>query len=269
MNLLWVEMRRALHRRAVRVLIVIALAGCVLVGVIAFTSSSGRTLAELSREGGHPALMRTWWETGGDSALHIAFLFLIMGALFGGASVAGAEWRAGTVTTVLTWEPRRVRLQLARAGACGLLAAVIAFALQSVFLAALLPATVAHGSTAGTTSGWWVALVAAMARISLLTAIAAVIACSLATLARNTAFALVTVFAWSAVIEGIIRGLKPGLAGYLWGENLATAMSWAQLDDVEFQRGPLLALLTMVTYAGVIAGGATLSFARRDIAAST
>ena len=34
-----------------------------------------------------------------------------------GASAVGAEYRAGTVTTILTWEPRRVRLLAARLGA--------------------------------------------------------------------------------------------------------------------------------------------------------
>ncbi len=47
MNLLVVEMRRALRRRVVRVLILIALVGCAFAGVIAFLSSSGKTLAEL------------------------------------------------------------------------------------------------------------------------------------------------------------------------------------------------------------------------------
>ncbi len=42
MNLLTTEMRRALHRRAVRVLIAIALAGCALAGVIAYLAPPAR-----------------------------------------------------------------------------------------------------------------------------------------------------------------------------------------------------------------------------------
>ena len=41
-------------------------------------------------------------------------IFLVVGALFAGASVAGAEWRAGSMTTLLTWEPRRVRVIVGR-----------------------------------------------------------------------------------------------------------------------------------------------------------
>src|SRR4029079_9965827 len=113
----------------------------------------------------------------------------ILGGFFGGASVAGAEWRAGTITTVLTWEPRRVRLHLTRTAACAILAALISLVLQSVFLAAFLPSVFAHGSTAGVDAAWVSSLVIAMLRSSLLTAMAAMLGVALATLGRNTAFA--------------------------------------------------------------------------------
>jgi hypothetical protein len=271
MNLIVVEMRRALHRRVVRALIVLALLACTVAGVIVFADSAGKTLAEL-RVGDelHPALMRNWWIAGtGDGALMISLFFLLLGGLFGGASVTGAEWRAGTVTTVLTWEPRRVRFHLSRTAACAILAALISFALQAVFLASLLPAVIANGSSTGTDAGWWVSLIVAMLRASLLTAIAAMLGVALATLGRNTSFALVAIFTWFAVVEGLVRGLKPGLAQYLWGENVATVVPWAQLPDARFQRGPLLALLTLTFYVLVITTIATLAFRRRDIASTS
>jgi len=271
MNLLIVEMGRALHRRVVRILILIALVGCALAGVIAFTDSAGKTLAELHANGGsHPAVMRDWWIAGGgDGALSVSGLFLLLGGLFGGASVAGAEWRAGTITTVLTWEPRRVRLHLARTAACGILAAVIAFALEILFLAAFLPATLANGSTANLDSQWWVALVSAMLRVSLLTAIGAMLGVALATLGRNTAFALVAVFAWIVALESVIRGLKPGWARFLWGENLTLVLTWAQFDNVKFRRGPLVALVTISLYVSVLIIAATLAFRRRDVGSAS
>ena len=271
MNLLIVEMRRALQRRVVHVLILIALIGCVFAGVIAFTSSAGETLAGLHSDGNtHPAVMRDWWIAGsGDGALSVSGLFLLLGGLIGGASVAGAEWRAGTVTTVLTWEPRRVRLHLSRTAACGILAAVIAMALQILFLASFLPAVLANGSTAGLDADWWIALVAAMLRVSLFTAVGAMLGVALATLGRNTAFALVTVFAWVAILEGVIRGLKPGLARFLWGENMTTILTWAQLENVSFRRGPVVALVTVMLYLSVITAIATFVFRRRDVASTS
>jgi ABC-2 type transport system permease protein len=271
MNLLVVEMHQALQRRLVRVLILMALIGCAVVGVIAFTSSAGKSLAELQVNGHHhPAVMRDWWIVGGgDGALSVSSFFLLLGALVGGASVAGAEWRAGTITTVLTWEPRRVRLHLSRTAACGILAAVIAFALEIVFLGSLLPATLLNGSTANTDWHWWVSLVAAIFRTSLLTGMGAMLGVALATLGRNTAFALAAVFGWIVILEGIIRGLKPGLARFLWGENMTLILTWAQLDNVRFTRGPLVALVTIGLYMSLIVTAATLVFRRRDVASAS
>ncbi|MGZ8763957.1 MAG: hypothetical protein ACXW2Y_11600 [Acidimicrobiia bacterium] len=271
MNLLMVEMRRALHRRVVWVLILLALGGCAFAGVVGFLSSSGKTIAELhTNNATHPAVLTDWWGgADGDSAVTIATTFLLLGGFFAGAAVAGAEWRAGTITTVLTWEPRRVRLTLTRTAACGIVAFVISFALQVVFLASFLPAVFANGTSAGADADWWMALGLAIARSSLLTAVAAVLAVALATLGRNTAFALATVFAWIVVIEGVIRGVRPGWAQYLWGENLATIISWGQLDTETFSRGPLLALFTVIAYTALLIVAATITFQRRDIAGGT
>ncbi len=268
MNLLMVEMRRALTRRVVRVMILIALLACVLAGVIAFTSSSGRSLAQLGAL--HPAVLTDWWVVEqSDGAVFISSFFLLLGTLFTGAAVAGGEWRAGTVVTVLTWEPRRVRLHLARTAACGILALVIGFLLEVVFLASFLPAVFAHGSTAGATVGWWTSLGLAMGRAALLASLAAMLAAALATLGRNTAFALGAVFGWIVVVEGLIRGLRPGWAAYLWGENIGTILPWRQMADASFTRGPLLALMTVLGYTAVAVVAATIVFRRRDLASTS
>src|SRR5688572_3667085 len=129
-SLLMSEMRRALHRRVVWVLIGLALIGVVTLGVIAFVDSAAKSITELSTNGEHPALMASWWTAGGaDGILIIAALPLLLGGVLGGASVIGAEWRAGTVTTALTWEPRRLRLHVARLTSVFVLATAISFAL--------------------------------------------------------------------------------------------------------------------------------------------
>ena len=266
-RLLLNEMRRALHRRAVWVLLLLAFVGIALLGVIAFTDSAGRSVTELHTDGTHPAVMADWWvDGGGDGILMIAGLPLMLGALFGGASVVGAEWRAGTVTTVLTWEPRRLRLHAARTGACFILATVISFALQALFLGATLPAVLAHGTTAGTDAEWWGALLAAMGRLALLTGAAAALAASLATLGRSTAFALSAVFAWLAIGENLVRGLKPSLQPLLLGDNLSIVLTWAQLRSADFTRSEVLAVATVLGYVGVVVALAAASFVRRDIA---
>lgn len=265
-NLLMSEMRRALHRRVVWSLIALALVGIALLGVIAFTDSTGRSVAELTRDGTHPAIMADWWTTGGgDGILMVAALPLLLGGVFGGASVLGAEWRAGTVTTALTWEPRRLRLHVMRLASAFALATVIAFALEVLFLLAALPAAIAHGSTAGTDGEWWFALIAAMVRVALMTGVAAVLGGSLATLGRGTTFALAAVFGWLAIVENLVRGLKPALEPHLLGENISIVLTWAQLNDVTFTRDVSVAVAAIVVYCGVIAAACAATFARRDV----
>src|SRR5438128_370059 len=115
-NLWRVEVRRSLHRRVVWILILVALIGIGVLGVIAFTTSTDLNVGLIHARGEHhPAIMADWWIAGeGENVLSVTAFFLLMGALIGGASVVGGEWRAGTVTTVLTWEPVRGRLHAAR-----------------------------------------------------------------------------------------------------------------------------------------------------------
>lgn len=270
MTLTRIEMRRALHRRAVRVLVAIALLGCALAGVVTFVGSHGKSLAELRLDDeGSPALVSDWWiASTNEGFLSVAMFFLILGGFLGGATVAGAEWRAGTVTTLLTWEPRRYRVLAARCASSAVLAFAISFGLQILFLASFLPAVAAHGSTAGSGGWFWFHLAVAMVRTSAITAAAAVLAVSLATLARNTAFAVIAVFVWMTLVEGLIRGLRPSAGPWLWGENVATVMTWGQLPDSDFERGPLLALATLVVYCATVMAASAVAFRHRDIAAA-
>lgn len=271
MNLLRTEMRRALQRRAVRILIAVAVVGCALAGVVAYFGSTGKTLTELRFDDeGSPALMTDWWiADANEGFLAIAMFFLFLGAFFGGATVVGGEWRAGTVTTVLTWEPRRLRLHGARTLSAATLAFIISFALQVLFLASFLPAVFLNGTAEGADASFWTALMVVMMRTSVLSAGAAVLAIALATVGRNTAFALITMFTWLIVIEGLIRGLKPSLSRWLWAENIGTVMTWAQLETSDVARGPVMASATLFVYCATIAGLAAVSFQRRDIVAAT
>ena len=269
-SLLISEARRALHRRAVWVLIAVAVVGVALLGVIAYTDSAGRTVAELHVDGTHPAVMADWWSVGGgDGILMIGAIPLLLGGLFGGATVAGAEWKAGTITTVLTWEPRRWRVHAARLAAAFSLAAVIALVLETLFLAATLPAVLLNGTTAGTDAGWWFDLVGAGVRIALLTGAAAVIGASFATIGRGTGFALGLAFGWLSVGENLVRGLKPSLQHLLLGDNLAIVLTWAPLEGASFTRSEVVALITVTAYVALLVAAGAVSFARRDIAGAS
>ena len=179
-----------------------------------------------------------------DGLLLTAAMFLVVGAAICGASVAGAEWRAGTITTVLTWEPSRLRLHAARTASAAILAFVIGFALQVVFLASPLPAVVLNGDirrdhrrVVGRTGAGDDADLRSI------------------TVARRRARgehrdhrpqhergARSRMAAWALVVERIVAGLRPQLARFMIGENVATVIPWSPLTDVEFERPPIVAL---------------------------
>jgi hypothetical protein len=270
MRLLRLEIERSLRRRMVWVLVAIALAGIVVIALIVFFTSVDATMAELDRPGeAHPALMRTWWIPGsGDGVLLVCGLFLMMGGLIGGAGVVGGEWRTGSIATLLTWEPRRVRLLATRLVAMAICAFGIGFVLQSVLLLALLPAVIINGTTAGADGAFAVSLAAAMARIALITALGAVLAGCVASISRSTAGAIIGIWVWLALGETLLRARKPRSGEYLLAENIATVIEWARPRGLVNGRDPVGALTLLVLYTVLLAAVAARVFRRTDVIAN-
>jgi hypothetical protein len=266
-QLVAIEAHRAVARRSTRVLVGLALLAITITGVAAFVLTADfRSKASPDTS---LARLTDLWRNGGDSVLGITILFLSLGALIGGATVGGADWRTGGMTTLCTWEPRRARLLVARLVAAASCAALIALALQAVFVAALLPTILAHGTTKGATWSWAADVASGLARSSLLIGLAAALGTAIATIGRNTTAALGAAFAYLAVVEGIVRGNWPMRARWLIGENATIFFSGNQLDTAPFRRSPLLAGITLTAYAVVIAVVAVEVFRRRDIGAAT
>lgn len=289
MNALFLsEVRRDLSRRLVWVLIALGVFGSVLAGAIAFanakgsggrqavvrcsTTPSGETVCSQSFEGTAPSdefELAGLWPRDRDAGplLAVPVVFLAIGGLFAGASMVGAEWRAGTITTLLTWEPRRVRVAVAKLLAAGLLAFVIAVALLAVFSLAMLPAGF-RGDRTGTDAAWFGGLVAGGLRGGLLVALSAVFGAGVAMVGRNTAAALGLAFAYLVVGENVVRAWKPWLTRWLIGENSAVVLLGGAPDAAPFRRGFGMALATMVLYVGIVAVAAVASFRARDVAAT-
>ena len=68
MNLLLVEMRRAMHRRLVRWMIALAVFGCAFMGFIAFITSGDLTPQDYAD--GHPAIMAKWFQAGSGDGMN-------------------------------------------------------------------------------------------------------------------------------------------------------------------------------------------------------
>ena len=193
-------------------------------------------------------------------------LFLLFGGLIGGASVVGAEWRAGTVTTVLTRGNCAAHVvHLSRSGPAPRSRPSSRLALQVVFLAALLPAALTHGSTAGLDGSWWAALLrhhgAHVARDG---RGGDALGGALATLGRNTGFCARN----GLRLDHGDGGADPrlcdrGSRGCCGEKTSRPSCSGRSLDNAEFHREPVTAFLTITLYVGLIVAAATWAFALR------
>lgn len=266
-----VEVRRYLARRLTRVLIAVALVVTAVAGVVVFVNAEEYTPEVVARAEARPDadkslhLTELWDADSGDAILAVTFIFLGIGALIGAASMVGAEWKANTFTTMLTWEPRRLRVVLAKLLAAGVLAVVVSVALQLVLSAALLPTILLRGTTEGVDAQWWRTAAGGLARGGVLTGIAAVVGASVAMVGRSTAAALGAAFAYLAVVEAVVRGWKPRMGRWLIGENSAIFLTGRKLENAPFDRPVVLAAVTLLVFTAGFVALAAATFRTRDV----
>ena len=151
-------------------------------------------------------------------------------ALVVGASVVAVSWQTGTISTIFTWEPRRLRWFAARilviaAGVFVMTLVIVAFVSAGLAIAAML-----RGSTVGIDGGWRSDVLTTSLRVSGAAAAAALIGGGVAAVGRHTSAALGVVFVWTAVIEGLIRGFRPLWSPWLLGDNLVSFLSWERME---------------------------------------
>ena len=290
------EVRRCLSRRVVWVLVGLAGIGIVAASILTFLNTGDDGAAERERavrqcvqfEDGPRARVEArcremippdafdnrlrltdLWPEGrdeGDRVLGVTVVFLAIGALLGGASMVGGDWKAGTMATLLTWEPRRVRLAVARFAAVVVLAMGIGLALQLLLILGLLPSVLAHGTTEGADASWWVSLAGGLFRCQVLTGLAALFGAAVAMIGRNTAAAMGAAFAYMLIGENLVRAWKPWLRPWLLAENAFIFLSGYTPAEAGIGRGFGAAAVTLVLYVVGLAAVATALFHRRDVA---
>ncbi|HTG46615.1 MAG TPA: hypothetical protein VK646_03045 [Actinomycetota bacterium] len=133
-------------------------------------------------------------------------IVVLLGVLLG-ATLAGADWTAGTMGTLLTWEPRRIRVHLVRLLVTVAVILVFTVGLQAFLIGVYRVAIAISGTTAGTPPdmGWH--LVQIVARVAAVAAAFGVVAHAVATIGRSTVAALGVLFGYLIVIEGFLAGL--------------------------------------------------------------
>jgi ABC-2 type transport system permease protein len=182
-----------------------------------------------------------------------------------GASAVGAEYRAGTVTTVLTWEPRRVRLLLARFTATAVVAVVFFLVIHLVFVAGWALGAGLRGTTDGADGGFWRDLVFVLLRATVIAAVLAVMSAAIATLLRNTAGAMGVWFGYLVAVEGILRGNVDQTKPWMLFISTAAFYGWERLDDVGRAVTGAGGLFHLALYLALLGGAAVAVFTRRDV----
>ena len=303
-NIIAVELKRFAWRRSFRAFGILALCGIAVAAVIVFIrsdrSSSGVAIVQTPRRILVQDCVRSFEEAGPETvppgfrsvrefcraqAVPLGveedrrFRFtsmedvykgtsipLIILGLALGASFIGAEWHVGTITTLLTWEPRRVRVMGGKVLALALAVFTSAVVLQAILGLALWPAAVLRGTTQGADAAWLADTAGVVARGALIAALAAALGFAIASVARNTTTALIIGFAYFAVVEGLLRGFRPNWQQWLIGDN-AAAFVTADPESIFMSggRGTLASLLVVAGYAVGLAALATAWFRARDV----
>lgn len=242
------EIRRVLARRLWRWLTVLAALALVVSGALAFYASAGSPLRFTDIK---------WM------LASLGVIFMMLGWLLG-ASAVGAEWTPRTMTSLLTWEPRRARVLTAKVISVAAIVFLWILLIQAFLTVVLLPSGWFHGTMDGVDAAWWTDYGAAMLRIAGVSAMAAVLGFSLAAVGRNTAAALGIGFVYLAVVEGLIRGFRPQWVDWLVGDNAALFMIGSQ-EVNHLGHSQAAAGLLLLSYCGVMFVIAVWVFRSREV----
>ena len=154
----------------------------------------------------------------GVSAALGALAFLI------GATYVGAEWSTRSMVALLFWEPRRSTVMAVKLVVLAGAIALIALVVEAAWLgAAQLLASLRGSGTAP--AGTWSDLVSGAARGTLFAVLAGLLGFGAANLIRNTGAALGVGFVYFAVVENVVRVLRPQWQQWLLTDNAAALLT--------------------------------------------
>jgi ABC-type transport system involved in multi-copper enzyme maturation permease subunit len=245
-RLLASELRRFRSRRLVKALVALELLAIVATGVIVVLTQ------EYDLVGLPDVLMGT-------------SLVLVSVAWILGASTIGADWHAGHVTTILTWEPRRGRVMLAKIAASLASVFVVTLVIQALLGAALAVAAAGAGSTAGADAAWLAESAGVALRVALLSTIFAGFGFGLASAGRNTAVALGVGFGYLVIVENLVRGLRPQWTPWLLTDNAGLFIVDSPIDFPLLGRSTVGAGLYLAAVGAVLLLAASGLFRTRDV----
>lgn len=200
--------------------------------------------------------------------LRPAGALLIITGFMVGASAVGADWQAGFIPTLLTWEGRRLRVFLAKlVAAAGTVLLVVAL-WQLLLTVVLAPFAAARDATDATGTAWLRETSGLGLRIAAVAAGAAGLGFAIALIGRGTAAALAGGFTYVLVLETLL------------GSTFTPLRPWLVLDNAivftsgQFEGGPdgdvpgrtvLAAAAILGTYLVAVLAASAAIFRRRDV----
>ncbi len=208
--------------------------------------------------------------------------FAIVLALFGfvvGASFIGAEWAAGTLSALLTWEPRWIRILLAKVLGLAIVLTIAGVFVLTADIAGHAGVAAWRGDTSGVTDGLLMSTGLTALRGVALAIAAALIGFAIAGTTRNTAAALGAGFAYFLGAELVVRNfwhdsvrwlLTSNVAAWLFdGTRIPVATECPPGSDSCLSKEVALSIGDSAVYFGVVVGALLLIcavvFRRRDV----
>ncbi len=206
----------------------------------------------------------------------IATFVILLGTLLA-ASLGGADWTNNTMTTLLTWEPRRVRVFFTRALVVVMFVAVITVFLQVVFAGVYALVAATRGSTLFLPSNFVTDVAATIGRVSAMAIALGLVAYVVAMIGRSTVSSLGAVFGYLILFEGVIAGFRPSIQGSLLVRGASVIVSQQPILDYRHGYGfdgygaaSILmdvhrAWIVVAVYVVVLTALSVLQYQRRDV----
>lgn len=191
-----------------------------------------------------------------------------------GATFVGADFKAGTIESLLVVEPRRLKVFATKAVALGVGTAAFVTASFGVFLAAVQPAAIFHGNnTAHFTDLWsqvgWMGL-----RVLVISVLFAELAFALTSLGKNTVAGVAIVLGWAAVSQVLAATVLKRVSHWELFSNAVAVISGGEvgisrksgpMEWTEFHHDAVAALGVVAIVVAVVMVVAAAAFVRRDV----
>jgi hypothetical protein len=206
-----------------------------------------------------------------------ATLVILLGALLG-STLGGADWSAGTMTTLLTWESRRTRVFVARALTVTAVVLVVTILAQFWLGLAFTGAVAVKGTFALTPEGFLGDVGLAIVRVSAVAACFGLIGLAFATVGRSTVSAVGAFLGYLVVVEGFIAAWVFGFAKVALGRAATAASTGVPLqivnarpprgaseEELSFTLMPGRAWITLVAWTVALCVVGVMALRARDV----